>query len=161
MMLLSRVRDSETAKVIALGVRKHNHISCKAKDVLRRPHFAVMVDDQLAGWLGYRHSRQNKDVYEMMHMGILPEFRGQGLAKQSTLEVLDLVYAAGGRWAFVRINYKNEPSMGLAKDIGFHLITRIDKVNYFCRKLDGHAVPVQSAAEDESEQEVHLAAYGE
>ena len=161
MMILSRVMDSETAKVIALGVRKHNHISCTTKDALSQPHFAVMVDDQLTGWLGYRRSRKSKDAYEIMHMGILPEFRRQGLAKQSVLEVLDLVYAAGGKRAFVRINFRNEPSMDLAKDMGFHLATRIGKVNYFSRKLDGHAVPVQEAAEDESEQEVHLEVCGE
>lgn len=166
MMTLERVRDSETARVVAAGVRKYNHIVCKTKDVLSTPHFAVLVDDQLAGWLGYRRARRKRHVYEIIHMGIKPDFRRQGLAKAAVLQVLDLVFDRGGQRAFVRINYQNEASMGLAKDMGFHLVTRIGKVNYFSRLLDGQAS--LSAADGATDQlgneptaELDVEAYGQ
>jgi ribosomal protein S18 acetylase RimI-like enzyme len=147
MMTLTRVRARETARAIAAGVRKYNHISCRTRDVLSNPHFSIGVDGQLAGWLGYRRSRRKKHVYEIVHMGIKPEFRRQGLAKAAVLQVLDMIFAIGGERAFVRINYLNEPSMGLAKDMGFRLVTRVGKVNYFSRPLDGNAV--EEAAQEE------------
>lgn len=116
-MRLVRVRDRHTARVVCNGVRRFNGVSISVGRVISRPHFTIVTRGLTAGWIGFEG--RGRGVYELVHLSVKPAYRHGGLAQSAVARVLGMVRSGGGRYAYTRINYRNVPSMCLARKMGF------------------------------------------
>lgn len=127
-----RIRKVGLAKVVARGVRRYNGVSLSLKRILTRPHYTIMVNRQVAGWIGYEFRRPG--VYEIAHLSVFPRFRGRGLAERATGRVLALVRRAGGRRVYARILRSNYAPQRLLRKFAFKRVSR-GRVCRFARSL--------------------------
>ncbi|HBK84672.1 MAG TPA: hypothetical protein DDZ53_01420 [Firmicutes bacterium] len=132
-MRLKRIRDYGTAKVVVRGVRHYNGLALSPRRVMARPHFAISVNGQLAGWIGYELRRPH--VYEIAHLSVRPRFRRRGLAETAVGRVLFLVRRAGGRHVYARIRRTNYASQGLFRKCAFRRVSRGRRFYRFARGL--------------------------
>lgn len=116
-MELKRIRKLGVAKTVASGVRRYNGVSLTPGRIMSRPHFAIMVGGQLAGWIGYE--RRRPGVYEVAHLSVRPRFRGRGLAERATGRMLARVRNAGGRLVYARIRRSNYAPQKLLRKFAF------------------------------------------
>ena len=119
-MRLVRVRDWNTAKMVASGVRRYNYTYVSPQRVLSRPHFTLHCNQTIAGWIGYE--ARGAGSYELVHLSVRPAYRHGGLAQSAVATVLCMVRAAGGKFAYTRINSRNKPSICLARKFGFRKV---------------------------------------
>ncbi len=91
--------------------------------------YAILVGDKHlpAGSIGYWEKNwRNQTVWET-GWSVLPEFQGQGVATQATLEILELARANGGHQfihAFPALD--NGPSNAICRKSGFSLVGPVD-----------------------------------
>ncbi len=116
-MRLQRIRDYRLAKRVARGVQRYNGVTLSARRVLAQPHFSVVVQGKVAGWIGYE--RRGRGVYEIAHLSILPRFRRRGLAERATGRVLGIMRRAGGRYVYARVRRSNYAPQRLLRKFAF------------------------------------------
>lgn len=84
--------------------------------MFRRVHPVEKAGD-LAGFVGWQTVKQSGKSVGYYSVGILPEFRRQGLAKQACRRLID-TYGSGVDEVHAMIADGNEPSVKLAKHLG-------------------------------------------
>ncbi|HYR34995.1 MAG TPA: GNAT family N-acetyltransferase [Burkholderiales bacterium] len=95
---------------------------------------AVTPDDRVAGWCdiirnpleGFRHVGR-------LGMGLLPEYRGQGLGRQLATEAIRAAREAGIERIELEVFASNEPAIALYRALGF----ATEGIKRKARKLDG------------------------
>jgi ribosomal protein S18 acetylase RimI-like enzyme len=131
-MRLVRVRNLSTARTVAAGVRRYNHIRISTRRVISRPHFTMNRGGSIAGWIGYEGRGEGR--YEVVHLSVKPGYRRGGLAKRAVASVIRRVRSAGGKLAYARIRSTNYPSISLFRKFRFRKL-RNGRVSIYGRKV--------------------------
>lgn len=84
------------------------------------PHFVVLAADAVVGWCDIvRHERETRAHSGTLGMGLLPDWRGQGIGRR----LIETAIAEAWRRGFERIeltvNEGNEPAQRLYLAVGF------------------------------------------
>ena len=96
---------------------------------------AVMSTDEVVGWCdiirnpieGFRHVGR-------LGMGLLPDYRGQGIGKRLALDTIRAAQASGIERVELEVFASNERAVALYRTLGF--VT--EGIKKRARKLDGH-----------------------
>ena len=84
------------------------------------PQFVAMADEEVAGWCDIiPNSRPIEAHCGVLGMGLLPQFRGQGLGKRLILRTLDAARAFGLTRVELRVREDNAGAIALYRKIGF------------------------------------------
>jgi ribosomal protein S18 acetylase RimI-like enzyme len=84
------------------------------------PQFVAMAEDEVAGWCDVvPNSRPVKVHCGVLGMGLLPEFRGQGIGKRLILRTLDAARAFGLTRVELSVREDNANAIALYRKIGF------------------------------------------
>ncbi|MDR1856976.1 MAG: ribosomal protein S18-alanine N-acetyltransferase [Desulfovibrio sp.] len=89
------------------------------RSALQRPSFAAFgafIDGTLAGYVSLFVSA---DEAEIVNVGVLPQFRGQGLARRLMSLTLDALRRTGRNRAVLDVREGNGPALGLYASLGF------------------------------------------
>ena len=131
-MKLVRIRKVGLAKAVAKGVRRYNGVTLSPGRIIANPHFAILVNGHLAGWIGYEPRRPR--VYELAHLSVRPKYRGRGLAECAARRMLARMRNAGGRMVYARIRRSNYAPQRLLRKFAFSRVTS-GRVLRFVRSL--------------------------
>jgi len=96
---------------------------------------AVTSNDVVVGWCdiirnpieGFRHVGR-------LGMGLLPDYRGQGVGKRLAAEAIRAAHLAGIERVELEVFASNERAVGLYQTLGFST----EGIKHRARKLDGH-----------------------
>ena len=84
------------------------------------PQFVAMADGEVAGWCDIvPNSRPIEAHCGVLGMGLLPQFRGQGLGKRLILRTLDAARTFGLTRVELRVREDNAGAIALYRKIGF------------------------------------------
>lgn len=84
------------------------------------PQFVAMADREVAGWCDIiPNSRPIEAHCGVLGIGLLPQFRGQGLGKRLILRTLDTARAFGLTRVELRVREDNASAIALYRKIGF------------------------------------------
>ena len=87
------------------------------------PQFVVLHGDQVVGWCDIAPNR-SRPIYAhsgVVGMGLLPEFRGQGLGRKLLEATIAAAFALGLTRIELEVRQHNERAMALYKRLGFQL----------------------------------------
>ncbi|MGI6344611.1 MAG: GNAT family N-acetyltransferase [Bacillota bacterium] len=115
-MGFSRIRNPRLAAWVAAGVNRYNRLRISAQRVLCRPHYVIVSDRKVVGWLGLE--ARGRRTYELTHLSVLPQYRRRGHAKTAVRRSLAMIRSVGGKQVYVRIRRNNLASMALARSCG-------------------------------------------
>lgn len=85
----------------------------------------ALHDNQIAGYIFMRNSGEE---WELMAIGVDPEFQGAGLAKELFLK------AAGGKTVFLEVAHTNSRALAFYRKLGFLEISK--RNSYFSSGVD-------------------------
>ncbi len=98
------------------------------------PTYYAIENEKVVGWCDIVRSENPRMNHRgNMGMGIIPEFRGQGVGTKLLSEALDHAKKIGLEKVELQVNVANAPAIALYKKLGFEVEGTIKKY----RKLDG------------------------
>ena len=127
-----RIVDRSLARRITRDLLEYNKVSCRPRDIIRRPHYSIHQNGELLGWIGC--SRFRSDVYEIRHMTVLPQFQRQGVGKAAAEYIIEELKNRGIRLAYCYIRRENRASRKLYESLGFE-VRRYGKMMTYARGL--------------------------
>jgi ribosomal protein S18 acetylase RimI-like enzyme len=84
------------------------------------PQFVAMADGEIAGWCDIiQNSRPIRAHCGVLGMGLLPQFRGQGLGRRLIHRTLDAARAFGVTRVELSVREDNANAITLYRNIGF------------------------------------------
>lgn len=91
--------------------------------------FVLVIDDKVVGVIGYREVEATDNTFWLSWTYLEESFRGQGLGKRMTTELIDKLRAQNGRKLFVKVSNYEDPEDGkiyeralqMYQSIGFEL----------------------------------------
>ena len=84
------------------------------------PHFVALVDDLVVGWCDiYRDSHPWAQHVGLLGMGVLADFRGQGIGQRLITSALDAARTAGFGRVQLEVYANYLPAISLYEKVGF------------------------------------------
>jgi ribosomal protein S18 acetylase RimI-like enzyme len=115
--------NDEIARQVAKMINRHNRWATKfsAKSIKTTParYFVEIVGSQIVGCAS--HVRDFPTLSKIQHICVLPEFRRRGIAKKLTNLA---IHNCETDYVYMTIREDNEPSLNLAKSLGFAYVTK-------------------------------------
>lgn len=84
------------------------------------PHFVVLDDAQIVGWCDIvRQERETRAHCGTLGMGLLPDWRGQGIGRRLIETAIAAAWERGFKRIELTVNAGNEPAERLYRAVGF------------------------------------------
>ena len=100
----------------------------------RVPQFVALDGTQVIGWCDiFPHERESFAHVGRLGMGLLPQYRGQGIGRRLAEKTIELAKQIGLERIELDVYASNKPAIALYKSLGFAL----EGVKRKGRKLDG------------------------
>jgi ribosomal protein S18 acetylase RimI-like enzyme len=107
------------------------------------PHFVALVDGRVAGWCDI--SSMERPIYDhvgVLGMGVVSEYRGNGIGHALIRSVLESAKARGLKRIELVVREKNLAALSLYRKVGF----RVEGIKHQAARLDGEYENIISMA---------------
>lgn len=127
-----RITNRSLARRITQDLLEYNKVSCRPRDIIRRPHFSLRKNGELVGWIGCRRHRSY--IYEIKHLTVLPQFQRQRVGKSAVEFIMEELRKRYVSLCYCYIRQENRASRKLFESLGFE-VRRKGKLMTYARGL--------------------------